>query len=59
MKYTRVYEQGVLTAYESEKGRIDVYYYDVTANGNFHKDYYANGLRFSTLKAAKQELEQN
>lgn len=57
MKYKRIYECGELAAYECEKGRIDVYYYDVTASGNFHKDYFANGFRFSTLREAKYELE--
>lgn len=58
MKYTRIYEtDGTLSAYECEKGRIDIYYYDVTPSGNFHKDYFANGWRFSTLKEAKRELE--
>ena len=57
MAYKRVYEDGVLVAYQSEKGRIDIYYYDVTASGAFHKDYFAHGWRFSTLKEAKKELE--
>lgn len=57
MKYTRIYEGGELVAYECEKGRIDIHDYDVTASGNFHRDYYANGFRFSTLKEAKKELE--
>lgn len=57
MKYKRVYECGTLAAYECEKGRIEIYYFNVTMWGNFHKDYIVNGIRFSTLKEAKQELE--
>ena len=57
MKYIRVYEGNVLTGYQCEKGFIEIHYYDVTFSGNFHKDYYANGLRFSKLKDAKKEIE--
>ncbi len=64
MKYTRVYENNELVAYESEKGRIELNYYDVTASGYFHKDYIIPALRkigkpcrFSTLKEAKKALE--
>ena len=59
MKYTKVYEGGELAGYECEKGKIEIYYYDVKPSGNFHKDYFANGFRFSTLKAAKAEIEKN
>lgn len=57
MKYTKIYEGGELAGYKSEKGTINIHYYDVTPSGNFHKDYIANGIRFSTLRAAKAELE--
>lgn len=57
MKYTRMYEGGELSGYKCEKGIITIHYYDVTPSGNFHKDYYANGIRFSTLREAKAEME--
>lgn len=57
MKYIRIYQHGQLVAYQSEAGRIDIHDYDVTASGNFHRDHYANGWRFSTLREAKKELE--
>lgn len=58
MKYKRIYDKhGNLEAYECEKGRIEVYYCEVTASGYVPKDYYANGWRFSTLREAKKELE--
>lgn len=59
MKYSRVYEGGELAGYKCEKGMITVYDYDVTAWGTFHRDYYANGKRFSTLRDAKKEIEKN
>lgn len=59
MKYKRVYEGAVLVGYMCEKGFIRIHYYDVTASGNWHRDYYANGIRFSSLKDAKAELENN
>ena len=64
MTYKRVYKNNELVAYESEAGKIELYYYDVTASGNFHKDYIVSVLkengkpcRFSTLKEAKEALE--
>lgn len=64
MTYKRIYENGELVSYESEAGKIELNYYDVTSSGYFHKDYIVPALRnagkpcrFSTLKEAKKALE--
>lgn len=57
MKYRRIYADNNLVAYECEKGRIDVYDYDITPSGNWHRDYFVNGVRFSSLKKAKEFCE--
>lgn len=57
MKYKRVYDGTTLIGYISEKGFIEIHYFDITPSGNFHKDYYANGFRFSRLADAKAEIE--
>lgn len=64
MKYTKVYMDSDLIAYESEAGRIELNYYDITPSGNWKKDYIIPALRstgkpsrFSTLKEAKKVLE--
>lgn len=59
MKYTRIYEGGEIAGYQCENGKIEIHYYDVTRSGNFHKGYIANGIRFSTLKEAKKEIEKH
>lgn len=68
MKYKRIYKETKngkeLLGYKSDKAYIEIYYYDITKDGNFHKDYVVNELkligkesRFSTLKDAKETIE--
>lgn len=57
MKYERVYDGIILVGYKCEKGFIKIHYYDIMPSGHWHKDYYANGWRFSKLSDAKKELE--
>lgn len=54
----KVYECKVLTGYKCDLGFIEVLA-DVTLSGDTTRDYVANGWRFSTLRAAKDELENN
>ena len=67
-KYERVYKDlgygKELVAYKSNDVLIEIYNYDITANGNFHKDYIVPKLkelgyasRFETLKEAKEYIE--
>lgn len=68
MKFKKIYEEfsygKELKGYECEKAYIEIYCYDITKNGNFHKDYIVDKLkekgypsRFSTLKEAKSFIE--
>lgn len=68
MKYKKIYEKRSygreLIGYKCEKAFIEINTYDVTARGNFHKDYIVKELnkigkasRFDTLKEAKESIE--
>lgn len=64
MKYKRIYLNDELIGYKCEKANIEIYWYDITPSGNWHKDYIVPELkkigkasRFETLKEAKQYIE--
>lgn len=59
MKYQRIYDGSTLVGYRCDKGYIELHYYDITPSGQWHIDYITCGYRFSKLKDAKKELENN
>lgn len=63
----KIYEYGKeeLVGWDYKGIRIDINYYDITASGNWHKDYYVSMLkllgkpcRFDTLKEAKIAIDE-